>query len=159
MGLRSEEAVDASDVEAEILQAGLQGGDIVAVERCGQLVDQRARAQAVRRLFHGPVGGRTDDSVDEKPTLLLEGPYGAVEVMIEHGVGGDPVRTVGAFAPGVRDAVVQETETGQSAPNLSNGRTMVAVTESVHVSGPLSPNQRVHTSLGTNKTIDVFRSV
>ena len=51
VGLRAEVAVDPAGVEAEILQSRLQRCDVVAVQRRGQLVDQRTGAEAVRRLL------------------------------------------------------------------------------------------------------------
>ncbi|CAB4893057.1 unannotated protein [freshwater metagenome] len=65
MRLRTEEAVDALVVETEVLQACLQGGDVVAVQRSGQLVDQRAGTEVVGRFFEGAVRGRSDDAVDQ----------------------------------------------------------------------------------------------
>ncbi len=50
VGLRAEETVDPTCVEAEVLQFGLQSCDVVAVQRRRKLVNQRTGAQAVRGL-------------------------------------------------------------------------------------------------------------
>ena len=51
VGLQPEVPVDQAGVEAEILQPGLQGGDVVAVHRRAELMIERAGARAGRKLL------------------------------------------------------------------------------------------------------------
>jgi hypothetical protein len=63
--LQTEVAVDQAGVETEVLQPGLQRGDVVAVHRCAELVIQRAGTESIRRFLDRPVSGFTDDAVYE----------------------------------------------------------------------------------------------
>lgn len=87
--------VDPIHVEPEILQTGLQRRHIVPVQGRGQLIDQGAGTETVRRFFQRPIRCGTDDAVDEQTTLLLEGAHSTVELVIEDDVGADPL--VGGF--------------------------------------------------------------
>ncbi|BCK59379.1 hypothetical protein NWFMUON74_71510 [Nocardia wallacei] len=64
--------------------------------------------------------------------MLLEGTHRGIEIVIEGGVGILPVRAVSVGPVGPVGADVQESETCQSAPNLSDGWSTIAVTKSVH---------------------------
>ncbi len=83
VGLQAEVPVDQAGVEPEILQPGLQGGDVVAVHRGAELMVQRAGAEPVGRLLQRAVGRLADDAVDQQPAVLLEGAHRVVEVVVE----------------------------------------------------------------------------
>ncbi|CRK53825.1 hypothetical protein RHCRD62_70119 [Rhodococcus sp. RD6.2] len=134
--LRTEIPVDAARVEAEILQLRLQCRDVVAELGSGQLVREGAGPEAVRRLTQRAVRGGADDPVDEEATLLLECTDGAVQMVVEHSVGSSPLRTVHGLTVRSGDAVEEIAQVGKGAPNLGNGVTVVAVTESMHSMEP-----------------------
>ena len=81
---KTEVSVDQAGVETEILQPGLQRGDVVAVHRRTELMMQGARTQPVGRFAQRPVGGFADDAVDEQPAMLLKRPYRVVELVVEY---------------------------------------------------------------------------
>ncbi|GAB2698387.1 hypothetical protein GCM10027089_20180 [Nocardia thraciensis] len=64
--------------------------------------------------------------------MLLEGAHRGVETVVEYGVGILPVLAVPVGSIGAVGADVQESETCQGAPNLSDGWSSIAVTKSVH---------------------------
>ncbi len=79
VGEQPEVAVYQAGVEAEVLEPGLQGGDVVAVHRRAELVTEDAGAEAIGRLFECAIGRLTDDAVDEQAAMLLEGADRLVE--------------------------------------------------------------------------------
>ena len=83
MGLQPEVPVDQAGVETEVLEAGLQCGDVVAVKGGAELVIQRARTEPVRGLLQRAVGGLADDAVDQQSAVLLEGTHRLVEFGVE----------------------------------------------------------------------------
>lgn len=91
MGSGTEISVDPVHIEPEILQTSLQCRHVVAVQGCGQLIDQGAGTETVRRFLERPIRCRADYAVDEQTTLLLEGTHGTVEFLIEDDVGTDPL--------------------------------------------------------------------
>ncbi|BBZ09657.1 hypothetical protein MDOR_38260 [Mycolicibacterium doricum] len=100
VGLQSEVAVDQTGVEPEILKAGLERRDVVAVHRGTELVHQRAGTEAVGRLSQRPGRGLSDDAVDQETAVLLKGTNRAVEVVVEqvgHDVSSSGEVVVGAL--------------------------------------------------------------
>ena len=83
MCLQTEVTVHQGGIEAEVLEPGLQSGDIIAVHRGTELVGQRARAKVIGRLFECAVGGFPDKPVNQKAAALLESPHGMVKIGIE----------------------------------------------------------------------------
>ena len=78
-----EVSVDQLGVETQILKPRLQGGHVVAVHRCAELMIEGARAQSVGGLFERTVGRFTDDAVHQQSAVLLERPNRVVEFLVE----------------------------------------------------------------------------
>ena len=125
MGLQAEISVDQAGVETEILQPGLQRGDVVAVHRRTELVIQGAGAQPVGRFSQRAVGGFADDAVDQQPAVLLKRPHRVVELVVEH-----VERDVSSGAE-ICVRAVQMPERGQRSPDLGDRRTTVTAAQRV----------------------------
>ncbi len=64
--------------------------------------------------------------------MLLERAHRGIEIVVENGVGILPILAVPVGPVGAVGMDVQESETCQGAPNLSDGWSSIAVTKSVH---------------------------
>ena len=126
MRLQPEVAVNQHGVEAEILQPGLERGDIVAVHRCTELMVQRACAEAVRSFFERTISRFADDAVDEQSTVLLEGAHRMVEIVVER-----IKRDV--FTGGqVRIGAIHQPQRRQCCPDLGDRTPAVTATQTRH---------------------------
>ena len=114
MGLQAEISVDQAGVETEILQPGLQRGDVVAVHRRTELMMQGARTQPVGRFPQRPAGGFADDAIDEQPAVLLKRSYRVVELLVEY-----VKRDVPPGAQ-IRIRAIQMAQRGQRSPDVGD---------------------------------------
>ena len=126
VGVQPEVAVDQAGVEPEILQPGLQGGDVVAVHRRAELMVQRAGAEPVRRLLQRTVGRLADDAVDQQPAVLLEGAHRMVEIVVEH------VHRDVLAGGQVLVGVVDHAQRRQRSPDLGDRTPAVTATQTRH---------------------------
>jgi hypothetical protein len=137
VGLQAEVSVDQAGVETEILQPGLQCGDVVAIHRRTELMMQGARTQPIRSFPQRPVGGFADDAVDKQPAVLLKRPHRVVELVVEY-----VERNVPSSA-WIRIHAIQMPQRGQRSPNVGDRgvtvttaqRFAVAVMRSRHSKG------------------------
>ena len=123
VGLKTEVAVDQRVVEAKILQPRLQGGDVVAVHRCAELVGQGAGPQPIGSLAQRPIGGRSDNPVDEQAAALLEGADRVVEFVVEE------VRCHLLTGGQVVIGVGQQSQRGQRRPDFHHRATSVTAAQ------------------------------
>ena len=129
MGQQPEVAVHQAGVEAEVLEPGLQGGDVVAVHRRAELVTEDAGAEAVGRLFECAIGRLTDDAVDEQAAMLLEGADRLVEFEVEVVERDVPTRAQ------VRVGAVDQPQGRECGPDLGYRTPAVTSTQTRHT-GP-----------------------
>ncbi len=118
LGLAAEDAVVATDVEAEAEQTLLQGEHVVAAQLVARDVGEQPVAQAPACLVEGAVGQRPHQTVHGQPSLLLEG----TDRPVERGVEDRSPRGVDAWTL----ACVEQPHPGQQGADVRHRLPLVA---------------------------------
>src|SRR3954468_10247971 len=118
-GVGPEDAVDASWVKPEVVQAALQYGYVVTVLHMAGAVAQHSVAELPAGTIQPAPGRRPDDPIGDESALLLKGADRALGVVVERSV---PAVFVTAW-PVLRE----QTEQRQVITDLRYGRSVVAV--------------------------------
>src|SRR3990172_11784119 len=82
-GLRAEDPVDLSHIEAERAERGLDLGDVLPAHH-GPTEEEHSIAQAVTRLVEGAPGVRAHYPVDVEAPCLLKAPHRLTGPVGEH---------------------------------------------------------------------------
>jgi hypothetical protein len=86
LGVWPEDAVDAARVEAQVVESLLQRRDVVAVLHVTGTISQHSVAEPPARTFKTTPCRWPHHAVGDQAALLLEGPHGSVDGLIERGV-------------------------------------------------------------------------
>ena len=122
VGVRPETAVHPVRVEPQLVQLGLQLGNIVADHLLARLVAQHAGAEGVGRLAQFPQGRVIDRASGHDPARLLEGFDGfAQDVVEKHLALGEAAGVVD-----VAFVTVEEPQACKGHPDLGNSGAGVA---------------------------------
>ena len=123
MGVRAEVPVHATGVKAQVIELGLEFGDVVA-DVLWVLQAQHPVAELVGGLAQGAQGGFVDHAVGDDAALLLEGPQGGCQDGVEELFLLGPLLVIGG---GELGAVAGEhAEPGECAAHLRDPGALIA---------------------------------
>jgi hypothetical protein len=117
-GIGTEDPIDTTRVEPQVVQSVLQRGDVVTVLHVPGAVAEDAVTERPPGTVEATPGGGSDDAVGNQAALLLEGANGSLDVGVEGCVplaAGAPCWLAG-----------EQTQQGQVVTDLGNGGTVVA---------------------------------
>ena len=123
MGVRAEVPVHPTDVKAQVVELGLEFGDVVA-DVLRVLQAEHPVAKLVGGLAQGAQGGFVDHAVGDDAALLLEGAQGGGQDGVEEFLFLGPLLVIGGREVGA--VIGEHAEPGECAAHLGDPGALIA---------------------------------